>query len=151
MTIIKAGTARQVRSSPDDAHGPYRAILISDTGDLTQFGAFIEVLSPGARASDPHWHATEDEMILLLAGELTVVEDGTEALLLPGDAACWRAGDPAAHTIRNDGIEDARYVVIGTRSPRDVISYPENDRVLHFDRTTGSRRYTDLAGKPTKT
>lgn len=148
MTIIKAGTAKQERSTPDDPWGPYRAILISDTGGLTQFGAFIEVLSPGARASDPHWHETEDEMILLLAGELTVVEGGTETLLLPGDAACWRAGEPVAHTIRNKGIEDARYVVIGTRAPQDMISYPENDRILHFDRKTNARRHTDIKGNP---
>ena len=37
--------------------GPCRAILLSDTGRLTQFGAFIEILPPGSRSSLPHWHA----------------------------------------------------------------------------------------------
>ncbi len=40
--------------------GPYRALLVSDTSGLTQFGAFIEILPPGSASSIKHWHAHED-------------------------------------------------------------------------------------------
>ncbi|WP_245298782.1 hypothetical protein [Pseudotabrizicola sediminis] len=30
----------------ESATGPYRALLLSDTGGLTKFGAFIEILPP---------------------------------------------------------------------------------------------------------
>lgn len=41
-----------------------------------------------------------------------------------------------------------RYVVIGTRAPADRITYPGQDRVLIFDRTTQTRVYETLAGQP---
>ncbi len=47
----------QVEASDNPVIGPSRALLLSDTGGLTQFGAFIEILPPGSRSSIKHWHA----------------------------------------------------------------------------------------------
>ena len=71
--------------------GPYRYQLLSDPGGLTQFGAFIEELPPGSTSGRRHWHETEDEMVLILSGEVVLVED-EESILRAGDAACWPAG-----------------------------------------------------------
>jgi len=131
--------------------GPFRAILLSDTGGLTQFGAFIEILPPGSRSSLPHWHAAEDELVLVLSGEVVLHEGGTAHRLGPGDTATFRAGVPVAHCLENLGPDEARYVVIGTRAPRDVVTYPGHDRVLHVGRDPVVRRYTDLAGNPADT
>lgn len=150
MTIIKAGTAKIDEAGPDDPLGPYRAELISDTGGLTQFGAFIEELPPGSHSSYAHWHAAEDEMVLILSGEVVATEGGVETVLTPGDAACWKAGDPMGHTLHNQSDKPVRYMVIGTRAPGDVVTYPDHDRVLQFDRTKGSRVFTTLAGDPAK-
>jgi uncharacterized cupin superfamily protein len=126
--------------------------LISETAGLTQFGAFIETLAPDTRSSHAHWHATEDEMVVILSGSVTFVENGEEGILLPGDSACWEAGDPVAHRLINHSDQPVQYMVMGTRAPADRITYPDEDRILHFDRIAGSRRYTTLdgatAGKP---
>ncbi|WP_299698933.1 cupin domain-containing protein [uncultured Tateyamaria sp.] len=148
MTVIKRGTARTDSGKANGPLGPYTAELISDTGGLTQFGAFIETLPPGSSSSYNHWHATEDEMILMLSGTVTLIEDDTETTLTEGDAATWTAGTPVGHNLRNDSRADARYVVIGTRAPQDRVTYPTLDRVLINDRTSNSRRYETLDGKP---
>ena len=148
MTVIKAGAARTETGGQDSTLGPYRAELISDTAQLTQFGAFIEELPPGSRSSHSHWHTTEDEMVLILAGSATLVENGVETVLHPGDAACWRAGDPTAHNMENRTNAPVRYVVIGTRAASDRVTYPDLDRVLIFERSTDTRRYETLDGKP---
>jgi len=148
MTVIKAGAARTETGGQDSTLGPYRAELISDTARLTQFGAFIEELPPGSRSSHSHWHTTEDEMVLILAGSTTLVENGVETVLHPGDAACWRAGDPTAHSMENRTNAPVRYVVIGTRAASDRVTYPDLDRVLIFERSTDTRRYETLDGKP---
>lgn len=148
MTVIRRGTARIETGSTEDTLGPYQAELISDTAGLTQFGAFIEELPPGSSSSHAHYHTTEDEMILILSGTATVTENGTETVLEPGDAACWRAGERTAHCMRNHANAPVRYVVIGTRAPGDVVTYPQHDRILHFDRATQTRRYTTLGGAP---
>ena len=148
MTIIKAGKAQTDTSDP---LGSYVAHLISDAGGLTQFGAFIEELAPGAHSSFAHWHQNEDEMMVMISGEVTVSEAGVETLLHVGDATCWKAGDPVAHTLHNHSSNVARYLVVGTRAPQDVVTYPYHDRVLHFDRSSGTRRYTTLADDPSDT
>ena len=56
---------------------------MSEAGGLTQFGAYLHTLQPGAQSSDRHWHEGEDEFLYMLAGEATVIEDDGEHLLVP--------------------------------------------------------------------
>ncbi len=125
--------------------GPYRYQLLSDPGGLTQFGAFIEELPPGSTSGRRHWHETEDEMVLILSGEVVLVED-EEAVLRAGDAACWPAGLAIGHRLDNRSDAPARYLVIGTRHVRDVIHYTDHDLVTHKDGP--SRRYLHRDGTP---
>ncbi|GGO28323.1 cupin [Gemmobacter aquaticus] len=125
--------------------GPYRYQLLSDPGGLTQFGAFIEELPPGSTSGRRHWHETEDEMVLILSGEVVLVED-EEAILRAGDAACWPAGLAIGHRLDNRSDAPARYLVIGTRHARDVIHYTDHDLVTHKDGP--SRRYLHRDGTP---
>lgn len=126
--------------------GPWRALLLSDTGGLTQFGAFIEILPPGSRSSLCHWHQAEDELVHMLSGEIVLHEGGAEIVMRAGDTATFRAGTPVGHYLENCGTQEARYIVIGTRAPRDVITYPDHDRVLHLNRAEQTRRFTDGQG-----
>ena len=117
-----------------DADGPrhlgdFEALLYSDAGGLTQFGAFVETLQPGASSSDRHWHEEEDEMAYVLTGEVTLVEDDGETVLHPGDAAAWRAGSPVAHRLTNRSDAPASYLIIGTRFPNDRVHYADIDKV----------------------
>lgn len=125
--------------------GPYRYRLISDPGGLSQFGAFVEELPPGSASGRRHWHEAEDEMILMLSGEVVLAE-GEETPLRPGDIACWPAGVPVGHRLDNRGRAPARYLVIGTRLPQDRIHYTDHDLVTEKDGT--ARRYLHRDGTP---
>lgn len=132
MTVIRRDEAPV--EVVDDALGASEARLCSDAGGLTQFGAFVETLAPGARSSDRHWHEAEDEMAYVLSGEVTLVEgpmDGpvTETVLRPGDAATWRAGDPTAHCLRNASGAPASCLIVGTRAADDRVHYADLDKV----------------------
>lgn len=123
--------------------GAYRYRLLSDIGGLTQFGAFIEELPPGSASGYRHWHETEDEMVYVLDGTVTLVEE-TETDLCPGDVACWPAGSPIGHRLENRGDAPVRYLVIGTRHARDVIHYSDHDLITHKD--GNSRRHVRRDG-----
>jgi uncharacterized cupin superfamily protein len=125
--------------------GPYAYQLLSDPGGLTQFGAFIETLPPGSRSSFRHWHETEDELVYVLHGQITLIEE-TETMLLPGDCAAWPAGAPVGHCLENRSTADARYLVIGTRNSDDTFHYPDHDLITHKMGT--ARRYTHADGTP---
>ncbi len=125
--------------------GPYSYQLISEPGQLTQFGAFIEHLPPGSRSGFRHWHQTEDEMVYVLTGEVVLVEDG-ETLLHPGQAACWPAGSPVAHYLANRSDRAASYLVVGSRYVVDRIHYPDHDLVTEKDGP--ARVYLHADGRP---
>lgn len=132
-----------------EALGQWETLLFSDSGGLTQFGAFVEILAPGASSSHAHWHEEEDEMVYMLDGEVVLIEGSDESPLLPGMAATFAAGAAQEHRLENRSDAPARYLVIGTRKPRDRVHYPQNDdRVLHVDRTSAERRWTHGDGRP---
>lgn len=108
-------------------------LYYSDTGGLTQFGAYVETLQPGVPPVDKHWHEKEDEFLYLLAGELTVIEGDTEETLHPGDAACWPAGTAIGHTIANRSAAPCTYLIIGTRVTHDVCHHPDSGQVLYTE------------------
>ena len=128
--------------------GPFRALRFSDDGDLTQFGAFVEILPPGSKSSIKHWHAKEDEMVYVIEGEVTLHEGDTQVALKPGEAATFKAGVGVGHCLENKSGEDTSYLVIGARAQAETVTYPDDDRRLDFDRVTGTRHWTDHAGLP---
>lgn len=127
---------------------PNRTLWISETGGLTQFGAFIEVLQPGGRSSIKHWHSEEDEMVYVLAGEITVVEGACETIMRAGDVATFRAGVQVGHNLENRSASETRCLVVGTRASVDRITYPEHDRICVRDRSMPDDIWTDGAGQP---
>lgn len=110
--------------------GTYTARLLSDAEKLTLFGAFLETLLPGSASARPHWHAREDELIHVIAGNPTVVEGGRATRLSAGDTATFKAGTPVGHFMCNDTQTEATYLVIGTRSGDDVVTYTDNGDIL---------------------
>ena len=100
---------------------------LTEAGGLTQFGVARETLHSGRQSSQPHWEEHEDEFLYMLEGALTVIEDGVETVILPGDACCWKAGNPVAHTLRNHTDQPAVYLIAGSRNPHNICHYPGLD------------------------
>lgn len=146
--IIRRGSARTDAATADQAArlGFFTAELLSDTGGLTQFGAFTETLAPGAASSDRHWHESEDEFLYVLAGEATVIEDDGPHMLTAGDAACWPAGVANAHHVVNRSDRPCTYLVVGTRAASDRVHYADVDKL--YTRTNGIITRTRRDGGP---
>lgn len=86
---------------------------LSPATGLTHFGANIIRLEPGAWSSQRHWHDSEDELVVMLAGTAVLVEDGGETLLGPGDVAVFPKGTGDGHHLVNRSAEDCRFFVVG--------------------------------------
>ena len=114
-------------------------------GGLSQFGARLQVLQPGERSSDRHWHEREDEFLYVVAGVATVLEEDGPYELHPGDAACWPGGVANAHAVENRASTACAVLVVGTRLLPDRCHYPESGELLE-DREDGSWRLTDAGG-----
>ncbi|KHQ51916.1 cupin domain-containing protein [Mameliella alba] len=149
MPIITKDSVQ--RRSGDGALGSFEALLFSESGGLTQFGALVEILAPGSASSFAHWHEAEDEMVYVLDGTVVLVEGDSEQEMGTGDVATFAAGVETAHRLENRGDRPARVLVIGTRATRDRVHYPGHDRVQLIERSHGEeRRWTKANGAPAK-
>ncbi|WP_174274450.1 cupin domain-containing protein [Sphingomonas bacterium] len=92
---------------------------------LSQFGISRVELPPGVWSTQRHWHKTNDEAVIVISGELTVVTDDGEQVLGPGDFIAFKMNDPDAHHLQNRGTEPAVYFDIGGRDMYDVSTFPD--------------------------
>jgi uncharacterized cupin superfamily protein len=113
---------------------------------LTQFGVNLCTLKPGAASSQRHWHENEDEFIFVLSGEVVLVEDESETVLKPGDAAGWKAGVANGHCLINRANSDAVFLEVGTRAATERAHYSDID--MQVVRDGAGFRYSHKNGEP---
>jgi uncharacterized cupin superfamily protein len=80
---------------------------------LTDFGVSHVTLKPGAWSSQRHWHDGEDEFVVMLSGEATLVEDEGRTILHAGDLAAWPKGTGNGHHLINESAEDCTFLAFG--------------------------------------
>ncbi len=135
---------------------PYAAMMkgrssrrLGELAGLTQFGANLVMLEPGAVASLRHWHAAEDEFAVVLSGALVLVEDEGETPMAPGDFAAWKAGVANGHRFENRSAEPASFLIVGSKAPHEVVSYSDHDFGMDIEGARVRHTYrdgTDWAG-----
>lgn len=132
---------------------PYRDMMqgrsslrLGDAGGLTQFGANLVILQPGAMSSLRHWHAHEDEFVMVVQGICTLVQDAGPTDMHPGMCAAFMAGDADGHHFLNRTDAEARFLVVGHRAQREVATYSDVDLILQQDNAV--HRYTYKDGTP---
>lgn len=100
---------------------------------LSALGASHVVLEPDAWSSQRHWHAAEDELVVMLSGEAVLVEDGGETLLRAGDIASFAAGVRDGHHLQNRSADRCVFIAISA-GPRDIGGeYSDIDMVFSQD------------------
>ncbi len=113
---------------------------------LSQFGVNRVELPPGVWSTVRHWHSHEDEFVLVLDGEVTLVTDDGAQVLEPGGFAGFPAGVPNGHRLENRTERVAVYLEVGTRRPEvDQVTYPDEDLAVRHD-AAGRQVYVKTDG-----
>lgn len=118
---------------------------LGDPFGLQAFGVNHVTLAPGTQSALFHRHALQDEWILVLSGEITLVHDGGETLLGAGMCAGFPSGG-TAHQLVNRSAQAATYLEVGDRRPGDSVDYPRDDLVAV--RAADGWRFTHRDGTP---
>jgi uncharacterized cupin superfamily protein len=100
---------------------------LGDVFGLTRFGVNLLTLALGVWSSQRHWHTLEDELVYVLEGNPSLIDDSGEILLTPGKVVGFPAGVGNSHHIVNNGSVPARLIVIGSRDPDDDVFYGDID------------------------
>ncbi|PEQ10620.1 hypothetical protein B2G71_21305 [Novosphingobium sp. PC22D] len=122
----KAVAGKSAYPPPHDAPVEGRKTwMLTRQWKLTQFGVNMVELPPGKWSTQRHWHRNNDELVVVVSGELTLVTDDGEEVLGAGDCVGFKAGIANAHHLQNRGNVPAVYYDIGGRDPWDVSTFPE--------------------------
>lgn len=110
---------------------------LAPAGGLTDFGASHVVLQPGAWSAHRHWHEDEDELVVMLSGEVVLVDDDGEHIMRPGDIAAFPKNDGNGHVLQNRSDQACTFVAIG-RPSASGCHYPDID--MHLTNGRGFHR-----------
>ena len=119
---------------------------LGDPSGLTQFGANLVRLGPGALSSLRHWHEEQDEFLVVTQGALTLVDDSGDTPLAPGDCCAFPAGVANGHHIVNRSDKEGAFVVVGTRTRTETGWYSDVDMMVTM--TDGTMTFTRRDGSP---
>ena len=106
-----------------------RAVRVGNAIGATQLGMSIYELPPGQAICPYHFEWTDEEWLIVLAGEPTLRTPEGERTLQPGDTVCFPAGPDGAHWVGNRGAADARVALLSTKSPTGIAEYPDSDKI----------------------
>ena len=112
-------------------------------------GVRVEELAPGETSSEHHYHSSEEEHVLVLAGRATLQLGDEQIELVEGDHVWFRAGEAVAHHIINSSDELFRFLVFGERKPDDIVMYPEHQVMLVKSMNNAQYTYRSLPATET--
>lgn len=133
---------------------PFRAMnmqryarRLGDFAGLKYFGVNLVRILPGGQSSCRHAHKVQDEIVLIMEGEITLETDAGREKLLPGTWVGFPAGTGDAHRLLNETAKDVVFLVVGDRTPGEVGTYPDVDLHAKSD-PDGKWRYFHKDGTP---
>lgn len=106
---------------------------------LTDFGATVTTLEPGAWSSQRHWHEGEDELVVMLEGEAVLVQDSGETVMRSGDVAVFPKGAANGHHLINRSVDPCRLIAVGRAGVSAPVHYSDIDMMIDPAQDAGYR------------
>lgn len=151
--VALAAAQAPLRAKPSNYPEPFASRMagrqkrpLGDLFGLTNFGANLTHLAPGAVSALRHAHSRQDEFIYILQGHPTLHTDAVRTSLAPGDCAGFAAGSGNGHRLVNETAQEVVYLEVGDRTAGDEVVYPDDD--LQAVQLDGQWRYAHKDGTP---
>lgn len=132
--VALAAAQAPLRTRPSNYPEPFASRMagrqkrpLGDLFGLTNFGANLTHLAPGAVSALRHAHSRQDEFIYILQGHPTLHTDAGRTPLAPGDCAGFAAGSGDGHCLVNETAQEVVYLEVGDRTAGDEATYPDDD------------------------
>lgn len=112
-------------------HGPFavRGSRVGARAGASRVGATVYELDSGKRNLPYHAHHGVEEVIVVLRGTPTLRSPDGERELAEGEVVACPPGRGGAHQLINRGDSTARFLVISSKAPADVIEYPDSGKI----------------------
>jgi uncharacterized cupin superfamily protein len=112
-------------------HGGFgvRGTRVGAMAGATRIGITVYELDPGKRNMPYHAHLGVEEAIVVLRGTPTLRSPDGERELAEGEVVACPMGREGAHQLINRSDDVARFLVISSKAPADLIEYPDSGKI----------------------
>jgi uncharacterized cupin superfamily protein len=85
---------------------------------------------PAGEAAYPfHYHLTEEELVIVLAGQPSLRTGAGWRVLSEGDVISFPRGEDGAHQLVNRTDTPVRFLAISTHGDPDIVLYPDSNKL----------------------
>ena len=99
----------------------WRRARLGRQAGAQDLGASLFEIPPGAATFPLHAHFANEEMLVVLAGSLSLTgADGSKRELAAGEVVACPAGRSGAHRLDNRGDEPARVLIVSTMKSPEI-------------------------------
>jgi uncharacterized cupin superfamily protein len=103
-----------------------------------RLAATVFELPPGSSVC-PYHYESDEEWLLVLAGELTVRHPHGEDVLGPGQITAFPVGPAGAHKTTNNSPAPVRLLIFSTHDANGYSVYPDSDKISFFSNSSDER------------
>ena len=117
-------------------HDGFRALRarIGRQAGSERLGLSLWELPPGQAAYPYHFHYTEEELVVVLAGRPSLRSSEGWRELAEGEVVAFPRGEDGGHQLVNRTGETVRFLALSTSGEPDVVSYPDSGKLGAFER-----------------
>jgi uncharacterized cupin superfamily protein len=112
-------------------HGSFgvRGTRVGVQAGAERVGITVYELDPGRKNLPYHAHFGVEELIVVLRGTPTLRSPEGERSLAEGEVVAFPPGRGGAHQLINHGDSVARFLMISSKAPADLIEYPDSGKI----------------------
>jgi uncharacterized cupin superfamily protein len=134
----------EIEAEDGPSVGVFRSTLRSMGGSTggSKLGCTYTTVQPGAVAWPYHWHAANEEVIIVAAGHGTLRIGEATVEVRAGDYVTCRTG--VAHQLSNTGTEPLTYWCLSTMIDPEVCGYPDSGKAGASTRQLASGPFRHL-------
>jgi uncharacterized cupin superfamily protein len=103
-----------------------------------RLGASLYEIPPAQSICPYHWHAANEEMLIVLSGTPTLRTPAAERELAAGEVVAFPIGEAGAHKITNNGDEPCRVLIVSEMNEPEVAVYPDSGKVMARQQAPGT-------------
>lgn len=116
----------------------YRRARIGWQAGSERLGASVYALPAGQATFPYHYHAANEELLIVLSGRPSLRSSSGWRELAQGEVVVFRAGEHGAHQIVNRGQDLVTLFVLSTMIAPEITEYPDTGKVGALARAPGA-------------
>ena len=121
----------------------YRRARLGRQASSRALGTSLFELPPGQATFPYHWHAANEELLIVIHGRPSLRSPEGWRELAEGEVVAFRTGPEGAHQVQNRTDEAVRFLIVSEMKAPEVCGYPDSDKLSAATRPPGAAAHPE--------